>query len=75
MADGKLNGEVRGEVETSDDGVLIIKRIHVEHQLTAPEEQRATAERVHGIYAVNCPLYRSLKDCIAITSSLKFVAG
>ena len=53
--------------------MLIIKRIHVEHQLRAPEDQRATVERVHGIYADRCPLYRSVKDAIAVSTSLKFV--
>jgi len=69
-ADGKLAGEVRGEVEKAEDGVLIIKRIHVELKLKAPEEQRQTAERVHAVYADRCPLYRSVKDSIAVTSSL-----
>jgi uncharacterized OsmC-like protein len=72
--DGKLTAKVRGEVEKADDGVLIIKRIHVEHTLKAAEKQRQTAERVHGIYADRCPLYRSVKDAIAVTSSLVFVA-
>jgi uncharacterized OsmC-like protein len=67
-------GEVRGEIEKSDDGVLIIKRIHVELKLTASDQHRSTAERVHGIYADRCPLYRSVKDCIAVTSSLTFIA-
>ena len=61
---------MRGEVEKAEDGVLIIKRIHIEHRLKVSEEQRQTAERVHGIYADRCPLYRSVKDSIAVTSSL-----
>jgi hypothetical protein len=31
---------------------------------------RATAEQVHGFYADNCPMYRSLKSAIAITTEL-----
>ena len=72
--DGRLTAEVNGEVEKADDGVLVIKRIHVVHTLKAPEADRQTAERVHGIYADRCPLYRSVKDAIAVTSSLAFVA-
>jgi uncharacterized OsmC-like protein len=72
--DGKLTAKVRGEVEKADDGVLIIKRIHVEHTLKATEDQRQTAERVHGIYAGRCPLYRSVKDAISVTSELLFIA-
>jgi uncharacterized OsmC-like protein len=72
--DGRLTCEVRGEVE-DEGGVLIIKRVHVAHRLRAesPEEVRETAERVHGVYAQNCPVYRSLKPAFEITSSLEIV--
>jgi uncharacterized OsmC-like protein len=72
--DGRLTAEVSGEVEKADDGVLVIKRIHVVHTLKAAENDRQTAERVHGIYADRCPLYRSVKNAIAVTSTLAFVA-
>jgi len=72
--DGRLTAEVSGEVEKADDGVLIIKRIHVVHTLKAAPDDRQTAERVHGVYADHCPLYRSVKDAIAVTSTLSFVA-
>jgi uncharacterized OsmC-like protein len=72
--EGRLVSEVNGEVEKADDGVLVIKRIHVTHTLKAPESERQTAERVHGIYADRCPLYRSVKDAIAVSSTLSFVA-
>ena len=72
--DGKLTAEITGEVEKADDGVLVIKRIHVVHTLRAAQSDRQTAERVHGIYADHCPLYRSVKDAIAVTSELAFVA-
>jgi uncharacterized OsmC-like protein len=50
--------------------VLVIKRIHVKMRLKAGEEHRSAAERVHGFYAEKCPVYRSLKGSIAITSEL-----
>lgn len=65
---------MRGEVESDEDGVLVVKRIHVELILRAPEEKRATAERALGFYANTCPLYRTTKNCIEITSSLTFIA-
>lgn len=71
-SDGKLAGETVGEVEAGEDKVLIIKRIHVRLLLTAPESARETAERVHDIYAEKCPVYRSLKDAIDITTELVF---
>jgi uncharacterized OsmC-like protein len=53
--------------------VLVIRRIHARFELRAPAEHHATAERVHGIYADSCPLYRTLKPAIAITSELAIV--
>lgn len=69
-----MTAEVTGEVEEADDGVLVIKRIHVVHTLRAAQGDRQTAERVHGLYAEHCPLYRSVKDAISVTSALSFVA-
>lgn len=66
---GTLTAEVTGEVET-EDGVLVIRRIHVAMRLRAPEDARATVERVHGVYAMGCPLYRTLHNTIALTSSI-----
>jgi hypothetical protein len=54
-SDGKLTGDVTGEVE-EEDGVLVIRRIHVSMHLRAPEETREKVERVHAVYAMSCPL-------------------
>jgi len=67
-ANGRLTADVVGEVE-KDDGVLVIRRIHVVLRLVAPEEVRETVERVHGMYAMRCPLYRTLHKAIQLTSS------
>ena len=65
---GRLVGNVRGEVET-EENVLVIKRIHVDYRLVAPEESRETVERVHGMYAMRCPLYRTLHGAVQLSSS------
>jgi len=65
---GRLVGNVRGEVET-EENVLVIRRIHVEYQLIAPEGVRETVERVHGMYAMRCPLYRTLRGAMQLSSS------
>jgi uncharacterized OsmC-like protein len=65
---GRLVADVIGEVET-EENVLVIRRIHVAMQLAAPEDARETVERVHGIYAMHCPLYRTLHKAIQLTSS------
>jgi hypothetical protein len=64
---------VTGEVEL-EDRVLVIKRIHCRLELRAEPGHRASAERVHGFFADSCPLYRTLKSAIAITTELAFVA-
>jgi uncharacterized OsmC-like protein len=69
---GRLTADITGEVE-QEDGVLVIRRIHVLMRLQAPAEARATVERVHGIYAMNCPLYRTLHTAIQLSSSFELV--
>ncbi|PYT96675.1 MAG: hypothetical protein DMG38_22970 [Acidobacteria bacterium] len=66
----KLTAEVTGEVET-EDGVLVIRRIHVAMRLVAPESARETVERTHGVYAMHCPLYRTLHKAIQLSSSFE----
>ena len=74
-SNGKLTGEVTGEVE-AEDGVLVIRRVHVAMRLVASEtpELRQTVERVHGLYPMNCPLYRTFHKAIQLTSSVVIVA-
>jgi uncharacterized OsmC-like protein len=50
--------------------VLVIRRIHTRLRLKAEEAHWETARRVHGFFADNCPVYRSLKPAIAITTEL-----
>jgi len=59
---------VHGEVEKEDDGVIVIRRIHVLYRLKADEAERETIERVHGFHADRCPVYRTLKDSIDVTT-------
>jgi uncharacterized OsmC-like protein len=68
----KLTAEVTGEVET-EDNVLVIRRIHVAMRLSASAKFKDTVERVHGIYAMRCPLYRTLYKTIQLTSSVEIV--
>jgi uncharacterized OsmC-like protein len=63
--------EAVGEVER-DNNVLVIRRIHVVLTLKAEESHRETATRVHGFFADQCPVYRTLKPAIAITTELVF---
>jgi uncharacterized OsmC-like protein len=61
---------VRGEIEL-EENVLVIRRIHVTYHLTAPPGAREVVERVHGIHAMICPIYRSLYRAIDITTEVR----
>ncbi|MGH3105928.1 MAG: OsmC family protein [Rubrobacteraceae bacterium] len=69
-----LSAETVGEIET-EDKVLVLKRIKQHFHLTAGEEDRATIERVLKVYADSCPVARSMKNCIEISSELDFTAS
>jgi len=71
-SNGKLTAEVTGEVET-EDNVLVIRRIQVAMRLVADPELKDKIERVHGMYAMNCPLYRTLHNAIQLTSSYELL--
>lgn len=71
--DGRLTGEAVGEIEV-EDGVLVIRRIHLVARLRGSVAHSETVARVAGIYANQCPVYRSLKPAIAITTELEFSA-
>ena len=73
-SDGKLTADVTGEVE-QEEGVLVIRRIHVSMRLVAPDGAREKVERVHAIYPMSCPLYRTLHNAIRLTSSFELVPG
>jgi uncharacterized OsmC-like protein len=63
--------EAVGEIEL-EQNVLVIRRIHVRLRLKARGDQRETATRVHEIFADKCPVYRSLKNAISMTTELIF---
>jgi len=66
-----LYAETVGEVE-AEGKVLVIKRIKQTFHLTADEGDRETVERVLDVYADSCPIARSIKGSIGISSELMF---
>jgi uncharacterized OsmC-like protein len=62
---------VTGEVE-KEDGVLVIRRIHVLYRLLAAQKDEEAARRAHDMHAPNCPVYRTLSGCIDISTELGF---
>lgn len=51
--------------------MLVIKRIKQTFHLSANEDDRETVERVLGVYADSCPVARSVKGSIEISSELE----
>ena len=61
--------DAEGEIEL-EEGVLVIRRIHVKLKLKADTANHETARRVHGFFADKCPVYRTLRPAISITTEL-----
>ena len=49
-----------------------MRQVSVAGERLIGEAERETAERVHGFYQDRCPVYRSLRAAIAITTELVF---
>lgn len=56
-----------------EEGVLVIRRIHVRFRVKAAASARAAVERVHGFFAPKCPVYRSIRAAIEVTTSFELV--
>ena len=66
-----LVGNVRGEIEL-DGKVLVLERIHVTYSgFSFTEENREKVERVLAVHADSCPVARSLRAAIEITTSIE----
>ena len=58
----------------ADGKVLVIRRIKQPFHLDGPREERETVERVRSVYAGSCPVGRSVKGSIEISSEVDFVS-
>jgi uncharacterized OsmC-like protein len=52
--------------------VLVIRRIHVTYHLKADPDKHETAEKVLGFHADFCPVARTMKGCVDISTELQF---
>ncbi len=73
-SDGKLVADVSGEIG-KDDGVLVIRAIHVRYRLDAGDADPEIVRRAHEIHAARCPVYRTLSGCVEITTELAGAPG
>ena len=70
---GRLKSEAAGEVE-NEDGVLVIKRIHVVYTLALePAADRDAVQRAFDRHMPYCPVYRSIGAAIEITTALELI--
>ena len=68
-----MTSEATGEVEL-DDGVLVIKRIHVSYRLHLdPDTDREKVERAFTHHMPRCPVYRSIGAAVEITTSAELL--
>ncbi len=62
-----------GDVEV-EDGILVIKRIHVSYELTVDSDvDRAKIQRAFDHHMARCPVHRSLGSAIECTASLTLI--
>ena len=55
-----------------EDGVLVIKRIHVRYLLEVePDADRAAIERAFEHHMPRCPVYRSISAAIDCTTEVQ----
>jgi organic hydroperoxide reductase OsmC/OhrA len=64
-----LYADTVGEVETKNKVLVLMRIKHILH-LTAEEKNREKIELVLKIYADTCPIARSIKGSIEISSEL-----
>jgi organic hydroperoxide reductase OsmC/OhrA len=57
-----------------EDGVLVLRRIHVAFSLSHAAERAAEAQRAHEHYKLRCPIYRSIHRAIDVSSELVLVS-
>jgi uncharacterized OsmC-like protein len=69
-----LSADTVGEIEV-ERKVLVIKRIKQVFHLRAEEDDREKIERVLEVYADGCPVARSVKGSIEISSELDLTWG
>jgi len=69
-SNGRLRAEVTGEIE-SDQGVLVIRKVHIHFFFHGDEGNREVVERVHNVYAEKCPFYKTLRPAFEITSDFE----
>ena len=67
-------GNVVGYVG-KEGNVLVLRRVHVTYDLDVPGAARETVERVLEVHADSCPVARSIKGAIEVTTEVAYRNG
>lgn len=65
-----------GEIEKTEDGVLVVRRVRVRYRLVVDElsdEVREKVDRVMGFHARRCPVARTIEGCVDISTGMEIV--
>jgi uncharacterized OsmC-like protein len=68
--------EATGDIELTDDKVLVVRRIHVKYRLVVEgldDEIRQKVERCMEFHPKKCPVARSLEGAIDISTEMELV--
>lgn len=63
-----------GEIETNDEGVLVVRRIDVRYRLQVDaldDRRRAAIDRVMGFHRRKCPVAVTLEGRVEISTSIE----
>lgn len=60
-------------MEKTEDGVLVLRRVHVRFTLRADPAKRDAIDRVLGFHARKCPVARSIGGSVDISTELELV--
>lgn len=66
-----LTGYVTGEIE-QEQGVLVVRRIHVRYELAVPRDAREHVERVLAVHAGACPVARTIGRCVDLATVVEY---
>jgi uncharacterized OsmC-like protein len=68
--------DVTGEIEKTEDNVLVIRRIHVKYRLIVEhldDEIREKVDRCMEFHPKKCPVARSIEAAIDLSTDMKLV--
>lgn len=66
-----------GEIDLTDDRVLVVSRIRVSYTLraTLDDEARGKLDRAMQRHTEKCPVARTIGDCVEISTEIRVVEG